>query len=291
MKIGVSLLGLRGTRNADTAAAAEALGYESVWLSDHLVLPGHAATGAAHGSVPPSLPILDVGGLMTHIACRTTSIRVGTWVYVLPLRHPLVSARVFQTADILSDGRVEIGVGVGYVPEEFAAAGVDFRRRGAVMDEALLALKSLLRDERPEFHGEFYRFGPVSFEPKPAQRPWPPLHVGGYAHSALRRAVREGDGWIGGEYTPKTLAPVLETLRRLEDEERVGPPLQVTVGAGNVIRAASFDELPLADPTMVAEFEALGVDRVIVRPWIRSRDAIEGLRRFADECGLSAAKG
>lgn len=283
MKIGVSLLGLRGSQLLDVAVAAEELGYESVWHSDHLILPSHTVAGVSHGPVPATLPLWDTAGVLGYIAGRTSTIRLGTWVYVLPVRAPLVSARTFQTIDVLSGGRAEIGVGVGYIEEEFAAAGVDFKRRGALMDEAILACKALWRDDAPSHSGEFYSFGrPVSFEPKPLQRPWPRLHIGGGSRPALRRAVREGDGWIGGEFTPTSLVPVLSQLDELSRSRTA--PLEITVGAGNVTMATSHEELPPADPVMIEQFARLGVDRVIVRPWVRSRNAVEGLSQFADEC-------
>ena len=143
-------------------------------------------------------PGLDAGAtqgpLIGHLAAHTTTIRLGTWVYVLPLRHPFAAARSFATLDVLSGGRAEVGVGVGWLEGEFAAAGVDFASRGRRTDEALEVCRRLWSEPTVEHHGEFFSFPPVAFEPKPIQRPWPRLHVGGESPAALRRAARFGGG-------------------------------------------------------------------------------------------------
>ena len=141
MKFGISFLRLRQSSFVEVTQAAERLGFESVWLSDHLVLPTGMASspypGAEHPPIPPDLPVFDAPSVLGHLAAHTTTIRLGTWVYVLPLRHPFIAARSFATLDVLSGGRAEVGVGVGWLAGEFAAAGVDFASRGRRTDEAL----------------------------------------------------------------------------------------------------------------------------------------------------------
>ena len=282
MKFGIPLLWIRPEQLVDIAQAAEELGYESVWAPDHLILPATPAQGTGgHGDVPPDLPIWDAGGLLCTVAAVTTTLRLGTWVYVLGARHPFVAARTFQTVDALSRGRLTLGVGAGYIPQEFAAAGIDFASRGRRLEESIAICRSLWTDEMTEFHGEVFDFDPVAMAPKPFTAGGPPIHIGGASPVALRRAARLGDGWMGLEGSPQEVAPLIEALRREEDAAGREHPLEISTGAGRVIGRA---DLPIPDSAMIQDYERLGVDRVIVRPWRKSATAIEGLERFAAEC-------
>lgn len=286
MRFGVSFLRLRQASFVDVTQAAEELGYESVWLSDHLVLPAGVESspyeGAEHPPIPPQLPLFDAPAVLGHLAAHTTTIRLGTWVYVLPLRHPFAAARSFATLDILSGGRAEVGVGVGWLAGEFAAAGIDFASRGRRTDEALDVCRRLWSEPTVEHHGEFFSFGPVAFEPKPVQRPWPRVHVGGESPAGLRRAARFGHGWLSMEQTPETIGPLIARLRAAEAAAGRATPLEVTAAPRQITVVGDTPALE-----EIARFEAVGVDRLIVSPWRRTSEAIEGLERFAKECGLS----
>jgi len=286
MKFGVSFLRLRQASFVDVAQAAEELGYESVWISDHLVLPAAMESspyqGAEHPPIPPELPVFDAPAVLTHLAAHTSTIRLGTWVYVLPLRHPFVAARSFATLDVLSGGRAEVGVGIGWLAGEFAAAGVDFASRGRRTDEALEVCRRLWSEPTVEHHGEFFSFGPVAFEPKPVQRPSLRVHVGGESPAALRRAARFGDGWLSMEQPPETLGPLVARLRAAEDAAGRTTPLEVTAAPRQI---TVVGDAPTVEE--IAAFEAAGVDRLIVSPWRRTSEATCGLARFAKDCGLS----
>jgi probable F420-dependent oxidoreductase len=187
------------------------------------------------------------------------------------LRHPFVAARAVQTLDIVSGGRAEIGIGAGWLRQEWTAAGLDPRTRGRRLDECLAVCKRLWSEDVVEHHGEFYDFAPVAFEPKPVQKPFPPLHVGGDSLAALRRAAFHADGWYGLQTTLDGAVAQLARLRELRREAgRAQQPLEVTLG-GN-----------LREPDDVKRWEDAGVDRLVVSPWRRSREAVEGLRRYAD---------
>jgi len=281
MRFGLSLLGLDLRTAVETAILAEDLGFESVWLSDHVVVPvGHEGDDLPeHGPVPPDLPLYDVAAMMAHLGAVTRTIRMGTWVYVLPLRHPFVTARAFQTADVLSGGRVDLGVGVGYLRSEFDAVGVDYAARGRITDEALEACARLWTEGRPEFHGQHIDFPPVGFGPPPVQNGGPPVWVGGESKAAMRRAVRFGAGWIGVEHTPESLAPQLKRLRALEAEAERTEPVRVTTAAGAV---TGRQDVATLDAAAVARFEDLGVERLIVRPWPSGRERVAALERFAE---------
>jgi len=259
----------------DAAIAADRLGFESAWLPEHLVFPlemrGQLVPGEEHPPVPPSTPIFDAAAYLAWIAAQTTQIRLGTFVYLLGLRHPFVGARAFATLDIVSGGRAEVGIGAGWLVTEWDAAGLDPRTRGRRLDETIDVCKRLWTEDVIEHHGEFYDFGPVMFEPKPIQQPHPPLVIGGESDRALRRAAERCDGWIGMSHTPDSVKPQIETLRKYEDEAgRADRPVVITV-MGNV-----------ESPADVERWEEAGVDRLIVVPWTRSSEAVDGMTRFAD---------
>jgi probable F420-dependent oxidoreductase len=205
MKFGVALGALNPHFHLDATAAAEALGYESVWLPEHLVLPVRMSrsprAGEDHPPVPPTAPVFDAFTYLGFLAGRFPTLRLGTHVYNLGLRHPFVAARAVQTLDVVSGGRCEFGIGASWLEEEWVAAGLDFRTRGRRVDEALAVCKRLWTEAEVEHHGEFFDFDAVAFEPKPVQRPWPPVLVGGESSAALRRAALAADGWIGMGHT------------------------------------------------------------------------------------------
>ena len=235
MEIGVPLFMLRPEQMADVAVRAESLGFESVWVAEHLVFPSTIQSRypyAAEGVPPinPATPLLDPLLVLMQVAARTQRIRLGTNVYILPLRHPIAVARMVTTLDVLSGGRVSFGVGLGWLAEEFDAVGLDFASRAARGREAIRALRALWTEEEPSFHGRTVQFGPVRFEPKPAQRPHPPILVGGESGAALKRAAELGDGWYGVGHTPETAAGQMARLREyLDAAGRAGVPFDYTL--------------------------------------------------------------
>jgi probable F420-dependent oxidoreductase len=275
MRFGVALGRLNPGLFCAVAEEADRLGFESVWLPEHLVFPvamaGSPHPGGAAPPVSPHTPVFDAFAYLSFLAGRTGRVRLATHVYNLALRHPFVAARAVQTLDVVSGGRAMVGIGAGWLEREWEAAGLDFASRGRRLDEALAVCQRLWAEDTVEHHGEFFSFGPVAFEPKPVQRPWPPVHVGGESAAALRRAARVGDGWVGMAHTPDSAADVVATLRRLQaDAGRADHPFEVTVGGA----VETEDDL--------ARWGAAGVDRLVVAPWARSREALDGLRRFAD---------
>jgi probable F420-dependent oxidoreductase len=264
MRFGVSLGRLNPAFFTEVTEAADEMGFESVWLPEHLVLPvamaGSPYAGAEHPPVPPTTPIFDAAAYLAFLAGRTRQIRLGTYVYLLGIRHPFVAARAFATLDVVSGGRAEVGVGAGWLESEWEAVGLDFATRGRRLDEAIEVCRRLWTEPEVEHHGEFFDFDAVCFEPKPIQQP-PPILIGGESNAALTRAERHGDGWIGMGHTPDSVAPIASRLRR--------PGFTVTV-SGDVRTQEDVDR-----------FEAAGVDRLIVAPWRRSREALDGLQTFS----------
>jgi len=277
VRFGVPLARVRPELWNDVVDAAEELGYESLWLSDHLVFPTAMAGSPheveagddAHPPVPPTTPVYEPGALLSYLAARTERIRLGTFVYLLAIRHPFVAARTFATVDVLSGGRVEVGVGAGWLRSEWVAAGYDPTTRGRRLDESIEVCRRLWTEDAVSHDGEFWAWDEVAFEPKPVQSRLPVL-VGGESTAALRRAARLGDGWIGMVHRVDEAAEWTAKVRAASEEVgRTGPPVEVTMG-GTVESEADL-----------AAYERAGVDRLIVAPWRRSGDAVAALTEFA----------
>ena len=259
----------------DAALAADELGFESIWLPEHLVFPvemhGQLVPGEEHAPVPPSTPVYDAAAYLSFVAARTSRIRLGTFVYLLGIRHPFVGARAFATLDVVSSGRAEAGVGAGWLVNEWESVGLDPKTRGRRLDEAITVCKRLWTEDVIEHHGEFFDFKPVMFEPKPVQKPHPPVLVGGESDRALARAARLGDGWIGMHHTPDSVAIQVKKLRDLlQTGSRDGETFTITCSS-------------LAkDAEDIGAWERAGVDRLIVTPWKRSPEAIDAMKSFAE---------
>jgi probable F420-dependent oxidoreductase len=279
VKFGVALGRLNPAFFVDATVAADSLGYESVWLPEHLVFTAAMSRsphpGETHPPVPPETPIFDAFAYLAFLAGRTERIRLGTHVYNIGLRHPFVAARAVQTLDIVSGGRVEFGVGASWLEEEWIAAELDFASRGRRVDEAIEICRRLWTEPVASYHGEHFHFDGVVFEPKPVQRPWPPVLVGGESVAALRRAARLGDGWIGMGHTFESATTQIARLRReLEANGRGFDGFQVCLGGA------------VDSPADVERWKSIGVTRLVVSPWRRSPGALDGLAAFAARFGL-----
>ena len=212
------------------AQRAESLGFDSAWVSDHIILPRsvdsfypYAANGVA--TFRPDEDYYEPLAALNFLAGCTQKIRLGTHVLILPYRNPVLTAKMISTLDVLSEGRFILGAGVGWMEEEFKALGLDtFARRGAVSDEYIQLFKELWTKDNPEFQGEHYQLSESGFQPKPVQKPHPPIWIGGHTNPAIRRAAKYGDGWmpIGlrppAILEPEELAEKITRLRRLTME-------------------------------------------------------------------------
>lgn len=205
MKVGVFLPVSGRAATADTLAEfarkAEAWGFSSLWCADRVVIPWRIETPYPYSEqaefiVPPDRPFLEPLSCLAYLAGITQRILLGMSVLVLPYRHPLYWAKIATTIDHLSKGRLLLGVGVGWMAEEFDALGVPFSERGEIADEQLRLLELLWRDSRVTFNGRYYRCREIAFEPKPLQRPRIPIWVGGEGRRAQRRAGLYGDAWF-----------------------------------------------------------------------------------------------
>jgi alkanesulfonate monooxygenase len=175
------------------AERAEALGFESLWAWDHVIL-----------GVEPAFPILDAVGTLTAIAARTRRIKLGTGVMVLPLRNPTVAAKALGTLDVISKGRLILGVAAGWYAREFDAVGVPFKQRGRLFERNLEILTRLWTEDRVTLQADEFNLREAVMRPRTVQRPRPPILVGGYVDAVLKRAATRGDGWLTYFYTPES---------------------------------------------------------------------------------------
>ena len=279
MQYGIALGAANAKFFGDITLEAERLGYESVWLPEHLMFTTRMSRsphpGETHPPVPPTTPIFDAFAYLSFLAGRTERIRLGTHVYNIGLRHPFVTARAVQTLDIVSGGRFEFGIGASWLEEEWIATELDFASRGRRVDETIEVCKRLWTEDEVTHHGEFFSFEGALFVPKCVQDPWPPILVGGESGAALRRAAKHGDGWIGMSHDFESAARQIARVRELlAAEGRDDTGFQLCLGG----RVASLDD--------ARRWEDLGVTRMVCSPWARSKEAIDGMRRFADLVGL-----
>jgi probable F420-dependent oxidoreductase len=236
-----------------------------------------AMTGAPntpHEGEPPisaATPAFDPWVQIANMAAQTTTLRFGTNVYNIGLRHPFITARSITTVDAVSGGRLEFGIGASWLSQEWQAMELPFETRGRRVDETIGILQRLFTEEVVEHEGEFFHFQPVGFLPKPAQQPWPPMHIGGDSPAAVRRAATFGDGWIPMQQSLATLPVNVARVQSLRAEAGRSGPFQVTLGA----RIESVDD--------VRRWEDAGATRLLVTPYENPRQASEGMQRFGEE--------
>ncbi len=263
MKFGLafaSSIGIDGDAALEICRRAEAVGFESVWGGEHVVLPdtiGSRYPYAADGKIPaePDTPIPDPLIWLAFVAAAAPTLRLGTCILIVPQRNPVVLAKELATLDRLSGGRVELGLGVGWLEEEFKALGVPWERRGARNDEYIAAMRALWAGPHAEFHGEFVDFAPVTCSPRPVQRSIPVL-VGGDTDAAIQRAVRLADGYFPGEGDADRLADLIKRLRTAAERADRDP---------DSIEINAMFGAQMADPVAGAEqMTAIGVGRAMI---------------------------
>jgi probable F420-dependent oxidoreductase len=303
MRIGVTVPNVHETLAERTtieavARMADDLGFHSIWCNDHVVIPGapdggaEPAYAAAYGQQRRQ-NIYEPLIVLAYLAAVTRRVLLGTSVYLLPLRNPLLAAKQAVSLDRLSDGRLVLGVGVGWLEGEFAALGVPYRQRGSRTDEAIAVLKALCGEDSAEFHGRHHSFAGVEFLPKPMQRPHPPLWIGGRSDAAMRRAARAGDGWHPSHLTVDELRRRIPELRA--ECERAGrSPDDVTVTTRRKLVLSSSppeaeqDRVVQGDAgaiaATVADLEQVGVAHLIIElPGASEGELLENLEWFGRE--------
>jgi probable F420-dependent oxidoreductase len=200
------------------AVRAEQLGYDSVWVSDHVVVPRANVVNFGETIFDPLVTLAVIAG-------ATRRVQLGTTVLIVPYRNAVVTAKMISSLDALSGGRFVLGIGAGWVAAESAALGVPFAERGAMTDEYLEAMQELWTGAAPSFAGKYTQFSDLVFEPKPVQKPHPPIWVGGHSRAALRRTARFGAAWHPINRPPAELRAGRAELARLCAESgRTAPP-------------------------------------------------------------------
>jgi probable F420-dependent oxidoreductase len=240
------------------AQAAEHAGFESLWTVEHVVVPKGYQSAYPYdesGKMPGGREDFDIPDpliWLSYVAAATKSIKLGTGILILPQRNPVVTAKEVATLDKLSGGRVMLGIGVGWLEEEFDALGVPFAKRGARTDDYVRALRALWTEDCPSYEGEFVSFGPLYSRPQPAQGSVP-IVVGGHSRRAAQRAGELGDGFFPGSNTADGLADLVAIARNAASAAGRDPDaLEITAFGG--------------PPEHVQKLADMGVARVLVPP-------------------------
>lgn len=262
------------------ARAAEAAGFDSLWTVEHVVVPSgyespypYSPSGKMPG--PENSPIPDPLVWLSYIAGATSSIKLGTGILILPQRNPVVLAKEAATLDALSGGRLLLGIGVGWLAEEFDAIGVPFDERGRRTDDHVAAMRQLWSGEPASHHSEFTDFTDCISQPAPVGGSVP-IHVGGHTDVAARRAGRLGDGFFPASGSHEELARAFDLVRSTaEAHDRDPDAIELTTGGGGAIGSGALAE--------VEALRALGVDRVIVPAPLFYRDPVEGLAAYGED--------
>ncbi len=269
MKFGFSLSNNQGIEDVQSiirlAVRAEALGFDSVWASDHVFNVSYVYERIGHR------PYYDPLTILSYIAAVTSRIGLGTSVLVLPYHHPMRLAKAAATLDVLSGGRVQLGVGVGVIAEELNAMGSLYEERGARTDEAIAIMQALWTQDFPEHAGKVYQFSGMAFAPKPVQKPHVPILIGGVSRAAIRRAARVGNGWHPTAMAPEVLE---EQMRYLADQARAcgREPADIPVSISLPLSGGRAGRYTLGvEPAEMVQkiqtFAGLGVETVVVSPY------------------------
>ncbi len=263
MKFGLAFASSVGTdseSSIELSKRAEALGFDSLWGGEHVIVPAkidspypYTPDGEMPGEEDTMIP--DPLIWLAYVAAAAPTMRLGTCILILPQRNPIVLAKELATLDHLTGGRLELGIGVGWMREEFNVLGIPWERRGARTDEYVAALKALWAGPAAEFHGEFVDFPPVTCSPRPLQASIP-IMVGGDTPAAIRRAARYGDSYFPGTTDPELLqARIAEMRTAAADAKRDPDSIEISAIFGQQI----------ADPVAgVEQFEKFGVDRAMI---------------------------
>ena len=241
------------------ARKVEELGFESFWCAEHPFIPVRSSSrfaGSADGVIPESYAhFIDPFVALGRASGTTSRIKLGTGIVLVPERHPLLLAKEVSTLDLFSGGRFLFGIGAGWLREETQIMGGDFDHRWTQVRESVLAMKELWTKAEAEFHGRYYDFPPVKSNPKPMQKPHPPVLLGGGAKNVLQRVVAWGDGWLPNRVTPEQLGEARATLDRLAKDAGRDP---------SAITISVYGQTP--DRDLIRRLHDAGANRVVVRP-------------------------
>ena len=252
------------------AQRIEAAGFAAIWVPEHVVFLADYESDYPYsddGKLPGEPEgVLDPFAALTFIAAHTSTIRLATGVCLVPQRQPIYTAKMVADLDYLSGGRVDFGVGIGWLEEEFDALGMDFATRAPRTNEYIAAMKALWTQSPANFDGDTVSFSNVHFNPKPVQSPHPPIFVGGESKPALRRVAAFADGWYGFDLDPEGFAAGLDRLdEHLDAAGRSRADIKCYVSPGR----------RRADQAMIEAYAAAGADQVVLTLGARSLDDLD----------------
>ena len=277
MEFGFSLSNNQGMEDVrdvlSLARQAEELGFDSVWASEHVFNTSYVYDRI--GNRPYYEPL----AILSYVAATTSRVLLGTSVLVIPYHNPIKLAKTAATLDVMSGGRLVLGIGVGVIEQEMEAMGVPFAERGAFTDEAIAVMKELWSQEDPTFQGRFSSFSGMKFSPKPLQQPNIPLVIGGTSRAAIRRAARAGNGWHPTAMPPEELSQAMRYLQERttaagRDPSEVPVSISIPMGEGREGRFSLGND-PAEIVQKARAFQDLGVRRIVVSP--NTRNAAEML--------------
>ncbi len=267
------------------AQRVEAAGFAALWVPEHVVFLAEYESDYPYsddGKLPGSPEgILDPFAALTFVAAHTSTLRLGTGVCLVPQRQPVYTAKMVADLDYLSGGRVDFGIGIGWLEEEFDVLGMDFATRAARCNEYIAAMKALWTESPASFSGDTVSFSNVHFNPKPVQAPHPPIFVGGESKPAMRRVAAFADGWYGFDLSPDEFVAALDRLdMHLEAASRSRDDITLYVSPGR----------RRPDRAMVDAYAEAGAEQVIVPLFARSLDELdERIERLSESTGLAAS--
>jgi probable F420-dependent oxidoreductase len=266
----------QGPSLAAIGRKAEELGFESLWIPEHILRPvtyksryPYSASGQMPS--PPETPLHDPMLALAYVVGVTSKIRLATGIFVVPLRNPFATAKAVASLDVLSGGRFIFGVGIGWLAEEFAGVGMDFKDRARRTREYIALMKELWSKSEPVYHGRTVGIEGFRFEPKPVQRPHPPIVLGGHTEPSLKRAAQIGDGWYGFAEDLEQTRGIIARLREHERAANRVAPLEITVSP------RLGGQLTLEQARDLA---AMGVSRIILAGGPGTRDALATMEHY-----------
>ena len=253
---------------ADAAQAAENLGYDSIWLADHLAVPEDYLDYLGPQWYEPVVTA-------SFLAAKTRRVKIGWDVLIIPYRNPLILAKMVATLDSLCEGRVIFAGAAGYVEGEFAGLGLDFHQRGRMTDEYLRIYRELWTQEDPAFEGDYFSFSEVKSSPKPSQKPHPPVWIGGHSGAAIRRAALLGDGWHPLHPSAEEMRRGIATIKALRERH----------GLGEFIVSYSCSQVVMTDVVDLPDLP----QRMAESPFRATRDELIGRFTELGEAGVEHA--
>ena len=293
MKIGYSLSNNQGMEDVqgviDLAVRAEELGFDSVWASEHVFNVSYVYDRI--GDKPYYEPLT----VLTYVAATTKTIGLGTSVLVLPYHNPIRLAKVAATLDVLSGGRLMLGVGVGVIEEELEAMGSPYAERGAITDETIAIMKELWTKEDPSYQGKYHSFSGMKFTPKPVQKPHIPIIIGGTSKAAIRRAARSGTVWHPTALSPEVLAQGIDYLKEQaviagRDPSEIAVSVSAAIGSTHNHNRYSLGENPEEILERSQIYREMGVERLVVSPNTRDQTQLRPIMEMLAEVVIPAVQ-